>query len=173
MVPEDFSLMLTSDGKLNFTGKSVFENMFSRLMERDQTLESKFDSAPVNISHFSVGHDGLQLHALLVAEDGSVFFTKTSEGERMQTDHLSKLRKPPKGRDSLMQTYVWVKSPGCQGNFCSKPLKYFPWNQRRIIEVEDKSFLLFYCNFHTKALIRNAIKIVSIHNLVPCPVFDF
>ena len=92
---KEFSLMLTNTGKLYYTGKSVAIGHKQPCSPGrwNEVIISKSGSAPVVITQFSVGHDGL--HALLVSEDGTVYFTGTSKrGE--DADHQSKPRRQPK-----------------------------------------------------------------------------
>ena len=92
---KEFSLMLTNNGKLYYTGKSVAigHKQHCSPGRWNEVNISKSGSSTVTITQFSVGHDGL--HALLVAEDGSVYFTGTSKrGE--DADHQSKPRRQPK-----------------------------------------------------------------------------
>ena len=92
---KEFSLMLANSGKLYFTGKSVAIGHKTACSPGrwNEVTVSKSGTSPVTISQFSVGHDGL--HALLVSEDGTVYFTGTSKrGE--DADHQSKPRRQPK-----------------------------------------------------------------------------
>ena len=92
---KEFALMLTNNGKLYYTGKSIAIGHKQHCCPGrwNEVIISKSGSSTVTISQFSVGHDGL--HALLVAEDGSVYFTGTSKrGE--DADHQSKPRRQPK-----------------------------------------------------------------------------
>ena len=89
------SLMLTNNGKLYYTGKSASINHKQPcpVGRWNEVMVSKSGTASSNIIQFSVGHDGL--HALLVGEDGSVYFTGTSKrGEG--ADHQSKPRRQTK-----------------------------------------------------------------------------
>ena len=86
--------MLTSASNLYFTGKAVALGHKQPCSSGrwNEVIVSKSGSSPVTITQYSVGHDGL--HALLVSEDGSVYFTGTSKrGE--DADHQSKPRRQP------------------------------------------------------------------------------
>ena len=92
---KEFFLMFTNAGKLYFTGKSVAigHKQPSSPARWNKVIVSESGTSPVNIVQVSVGHDGL--HALLVSEDGTVYFTGTSKrGE--DADHQSKPRRQPK-----------------------------------------------------------------------------
>ena len=118
---KEFSLMLTNNGKLYYTGKSlaIGHKQHCSPGRWNEVIISKSGSSTVNISQFSVGHDGL--HALLVAEDGSVYFTGTSKrGE--DADHQSKPRRQPKPskpkRMSRMEGHHVVSSACNSGTSC-------------------------------------------------------
>ena len=92
---KEFGLMLTSAGKLYYTGKSaaISHKQVCPAGRWNEVVVSRAGPAATNITQFSIGHDGL--HALLVGEDGSVFFTGTSRrGE--DADLQSKPRRQPK-----------------------------------------------------------------------------
>ena len=113
--------MLTSAGKLYFTGKAVAlgHKQPCSAGRWNEVIVSKSGSSPVTITQYSVGHDGL--HALLVSEDGSVFFTGTSKrGE--DADHQSKPRRQPKPskpkKMSRMEGQVVVTTACNSGTSC-------------------------------------------------------
>ena len=118
---KEFSLMLTNSGKLYFTGKSVAIGHKQPVSPGrwSEVTVSKSGSAPVTIAQYSVGHDGL--HALLVSEDGAVYFTGTSKrGE--DADHQSKPRRQPKPskpkKMSRMEGHVVVTTACNSGTSC-------------------------------------------------------
>ena len=118
---KEFSLMLTSAGKLYFTGKAVAlgHKQPCSAGRWNEVIVSKSGSSPVTITQYSVGHDGL--HALLVSEDGSVYFTGTSKrGE--DADHQSKPRRQPKPskpkKMSRMEGQVVVTTACNSGTSC-------------------------------------------------------
>ncbi|XP_009302830.2 E3 ubiquitin-protein ligase MYCBP2 isoform X10 [Danio rerio] len=93
----EFALMKTASGKIYYTGKYQ-----SLGIKQGGPLSGKWVELPVTkspkIVQFSVGHDGS--HALLVAEDGSVFFTgsasKGEDGESTKSRRQPKPYKPKK-----------------------------------------------------------------------------
>lgn len=75
----EFALMKTANGKVYYTGKYQSLGIKQGGPSAGKWVELPITKSP-KIVHFSVGHDGS--HALLVAEDGSVFFTgSASKGE--------------------------------------------------------------------------------------------
>ena len=118
---KEFSLMLTSSGKLHFTGKAlaIGHKQPCSPGRWNEVNVSKSGSSPVTITQYSVGHDGL--HALLVSEDGSVYFLGTSKrGE--DADHQSKPRRQPKPskpkKMSRMEGHVVVTTACNSGTSC-------------------------------------------------------
>ncbi|XP_059355583.1 E3 ubiquitin-protein ligase MYCBP2 isoform X7 [Carassius carassius] len=93
----EFALMKTASGKIYYTGKYQ-----SLGIKQGGPSDGKWVELPVTkspkIVQFSVGHDGS--HALLVAEDGSVFFTgsasKGEDGESTKSRRQPKPYKPKK-----------------------------------------------------------------------------
>ncbi|XP_031649241.1 E3 ubiquitin-protein ligase MYCBP2 isoform X10 [Oncorhynchus kisutch] len=93
----EFALMKTASGKVYYTGKYQ-----SLGIKQGGPLAGKWVELPITkspkIVQFSVGHDGS--HALLVAEDGSVFFTgsasKGEDGESTKSRRQPKPYKPKK-----------------------------------------------------------------------------
>jgi hypothetical protein len=82
-----FSLLIC---KIYYTGKYQSLGIKQGGPSAGKWVELPITKSP-KIVHFSVGHDGS--HALLVAEDGSIFFTgsasKGEDGESSKsTDHL-------------------------------------------------------------------------------------
>ncbi|KAF6200667.1 hypothetical protein GE061_005110 [Apolygus lucorum] len=89
---KEFSLIRTTAGKVYFTGKPSSLGM----KQGGKGGTGKWSELAVpkspKITHVAVGHDGL--HAVLIGEDGSVYFTGTARrGE--DGDH-SKVRRQPK-----------------------------------------------------------------------------
>lgn len=97
-IGREFALMLTTAGKLYYAGKSSaigHKLPCTPPGKWNEVAFSKSESSSTVISSFSLGHDGN--HALLIGEDGSVFFTGTSKrGE--DGDQSSKPRRPPKAK---------------------------------------------------------------------------
>ncbi|XP_043928839.1 E3 ubiquitin-protein ligase MYCBP2 [Protopterus annectens] len=93
----EFALMKTSGGKIYYTGKYQSLGIKQGGPSAGKWVELPITKSP-KISHFSVGHDGS--HALLVTEDGSVFFTGTAskgeDGESTKGRRQSKPYKPKK-----------------------------------------------------------------------------
>ncbi|EGW02134.1 putative E3 ubiquitin-protein ligase MYCBP2 [Cricetulus griseus] len=93
----EFALMKTANGKIYYTGKYQSLGIKQGGPSAGKWVELPITKSP-KIVHFSVGHDGS--HALLVAEDGSVFFTgsasKGEDGESTKSRRQSKPYKPKK-----------------------------------------------------------------------------
>ncbi|EDM02456.1 pam, highwire, rpm 1 (predicted) [Rattus norvegicus] len=93
----EFALMKTANGKIYYTGKYQSLGIKQGGPSAGKWVELPITKSP-KIVHFSVGHDGS--HALLVAEDGSVFFTgsasKGEDGESAKSRRQSKPYKPKK-----------------------------------------------------------------------------
>ena len=119
---KEFSLMLTTSGKLYYSGKS------SAIAQKQPCPPGRWNEVVVSrssaaasgsISSFSVGHDGL--HALLVGEDGTVYFTGTSKrGEDAdRTDRPRRQPKPSKPkRMSRMEGHTVVTTACNSGTSC-------------------------------------------------------
>ena len=97
-IGREFALMLTAGGKLYFSGKSsaIGHKHPCAQGKWNEVVFSKSESASVaSIASFSIGLDGN--HALLISEEGSVFFTGTPKrGE--DGDQSTKPRRPPKAK---------------------------------------------------------------------------
>lgn len=96
-IGREFALMLTSSGKLYYTGKSsaIGHKHPCAPGKWNEVVFSKSEGSSASISSFSIGHDGN--HALLIGEDGAVFFTGTPKrGE--DGDQSAKPRRPPKAK---------------------------------------------------------------------------
>ncbi|KAL4690764.1 hypothetical protein H8959_013725, partial [Pygathrix nigripes] len=93
----EFALMKTANGKIYYTGKYQSLGIKQGGPSAGKWVELPITKSP-KIVHFSVGHDGS--HALLVAEDGSIFFTgsasKGEDGESTKSRRQSKPYKPKK-----------------------------------------------------------------------------
>ena len=118
---KEFSLMLTTSGKLYYSGKSsaISQKQPCPPGRWNEVLVSRSGSAPASISHFSVGLDGL--HALLVGEEGSVYFTGTSKrGEDAdRTDRPRRQPKPSKPKKmSRMEGHSVVTTACNSGTSC-------------------------------------------------------
>ncbi|XP_064413761.1 E3 ubiquitin-protein ligase MYCBP2 isoform X3 [Latimeria chalumnae] len=93
----EFALMKTAAGKIYYTGKYQSLGIKQGGPAAGKWVELPITKSP-KIVQFSVGHDGS--HALLVAEDGSVFFTGSSskgeDGESTKSRRQAKPYKPKK-----------------------------------------------------------------------------
>ncbi|XP_055726871.1 E3 ubiquitin-protein ligase MYCBP2 isoform X19 [Salvelinus fontinalis] len=93
----EFALMKTASGKIYYTGKYQSLGIKQGGPSAGKWVELPVTKSP-KIIQFSVGHDGS--HALLVAEDGSVFFTgsasKGEDGESTKSRRQPKPYKPKK-----------------------------------------------------------------------------
>ncbi|MEQ2246774.1 E3 ubiquitin-protein ligase mycbp2 [Ilyodon furcidens] len=93
----EFALMKTASGKIYYTGKYQSLGIKQGGPSAGKWVELPITKSP-KIIQFSVGHDGS--HALLVAEDGSVFFTgsasKGEDGESTKSRRQPKPYKPKK-----------------------------------------------------------------------------
>uniref|UniRef100_A0A4W5M9H3 RCR-type E3 ubiquitin transferase n=1 Tax=Hucho hucho TaxID=62062 RepID=A0A4W5M9H3_9TELE len=93
----EFALMKTASGEIYYTGKYQSLGIKQGGPSAGKWVELPVTKSP-KIIQFSVGHDGS--HALLVAEDGSVFFTgsasKGEDGESTKSRRQPKPFKPKK-----------------------------------------------------------------------------
>ncbi|XP_046902595.1 E3 ubiquitin-protein ligase MYCBP2 isoform X13 [Hypomesus transpacificus] len=93
----EFALMKTASGKIYYTGKYQSLGIKQGGPSAGKWVELPVTKSPKMVQ-FSVGHDGS--HALLVAEDGSVFFTgsasKGEDGESTKSRRQPKPYKPKK-----------------------------------------------------------------------------
>ncbi|XP_021272790.1 E3 ubiquitin-protein ligase MYCBP2 isoform X13 [Numida meleagris] len=93
----EFALMKTASGKIYYTGKYQSLGIKQGGPSAGKWVELPITKSP-KIIQFSVGHDGS--HALLVADDGSIFFTgsasKGEDGESTKSRRQSKPYKPKK-----------------------------------------------------------------------------
>ncbi|XP_075447064.1 E3 ubiquitin-protein ligase MYCBP2 isoform X9 [Ascaphus truei] len=93
----EFALMKTASGKIYYTGKYQSLGIKQGGPSSGKWVELPITKSP-KIVQFSVGHDGS--HALLTADDGSVFFTGTAskgeDGESTKSRRQSKPYKPKK-----------------------------------------------------------------------------
>ncbi|XP_067299419.1 E3 ubiquitin-protein ligase MYCBP2 isoform X16 [Pseudorasbora parva] len=93
----EFALMKTASGKIYYTGKYQSLGIKQGGPSAGKWMELPVTKSPKFVQ-FSVGHDGS--HALLVAEDGSVFFTgsasKGEDGESTKSRRQPKPYKPKK-----------------------------------------------------------------------------
>ncbi|XP_031752933.1 E3 ubiquitin-protein ligase MYCBP2 isoform X7 [Xenopus tropicalis] len=95
----EFALMKTASGKVYYTGKYQSLGIKQGGPSTGKWVELPITKSP-KIVQFSVGHDGS--HALLTADDGSVFFTGTAskgedgESSKSKSRRQSKPYKPKK-----------------------------------------------------------------------------
>ncbi|XP_060681896.1 E3 ubiquitin-protein ligase MYCBP2 isoform X5 [Hemiscyllium ocellatum] len=105
----EFALMKTANGKMYYTGKYQSLGIKQGGPTAGKWVELPITKSP-KIVQFSVGHDGS--HALMVAEDGSVFFTglasKGEDGESAKSRRQPKPYKPKKMIKMESKTAVYT-----------------------------------------------------------------
>ncbi|XP_074650729.1 E3 ubiquitin-protein ligase MYCBP2-like [Tubulanus polymorphus] len=118
---KEFSLARTASGKIFYTGKSSVVGI-----KHGGAPIGRWNELPVTKSprfvQYSVGHEGM--HALLVTEDGTVYFTGT----------------PKRGEDG--------ESGLVEGRRAPKPIK-----PKKMVKMESKMVLTTACNYGTSALV--------------------
>lgn len=72
---KEFALIKTTNGKVLYCGKGTSLGMKQAGVRTGKWFELVLNKAP-KVVHVAVGHDGL--HAILITEDGSVFFAGKS-----------------------------------------------------------------------------------------------
>ncbi|XP_060534839.1 E3 ubiquitin-protein ligase MYCBP2 isoform X2 [Cylas formicarius] len=90
-IGKEFGLLRSVTGKVMYTGKPSALGIKQAGVRSGKWSELVLTKSP-KIIHVAIGHDGL--HAILVAEDGSVFFTGTAR--RGEDGDQSKVRRQPK-----------------------------------------------------------------------------
>ncbi|CAH1777009.1 unnamed protein product [Owenia fusiformis] len=118
---KDFCFIRTGSGKLLYTGKAASLGIKQGGPAAEKWAELPITKSP-KIIQFSVGHEGQ--HALLVGEDGSVFFVGTPRRGEDGDSSMTKARKQ------------------------AKPVK-----PKKMIRMENKSIIQTACNNGTSALI--------------------
>ncbi|XP_041440248.1 E3 ubiquitin-protein ligase MYCBP2 isoform X6 [Xenopus laevis] len=115
----EFALMRTASGKVYYTGK--YQNLG---IKQGGPSSGKWVELPITkspkIVQFSVGHDGS--HALLTADDGSVFFTGTaSKGEDGESSKSKSRRqsKPYKPKKMMKMDGKFVVTTACNNGSSS------------------------------------------------------
>ncbi|GFN82142.1 E3 ubiquitin-protein ligase mycbp2-like, partial [Plakobranchus ocellatus] len=93
MSGKEFSLIRTVGGKVLYQGKAASLGIKQSNPPNGRWSELAITKSP-KIVHISLGHDGL--HALLVAEDGSVFFVGTARRGEDGDASGGKARRQPK-----------------------------------------------------------------------------
>ncbi|KAJ8975749.1 hypothetical protein NQ317_015371, partial [Molorchus minor] len=88
---KEFGLIRTVTGKVLYCGKSSALGIKQAGIRTGKWSELVLTKTP-KVTHLAVGHDGL--HAILITEDGSVFFTGTAR--RGEDGDQSKVRRQPK-----------------------------------------------------------------------------
>ncbi|KAK9891452.1 hypothetical protein WA026_014685 [Henosepilachna vigintioctopunctata] len=88
---KEFGLIRTLSGKVLYCGKASALGIKQSGIRSSKWSELVLTKAP-KITHISVGHDGL--HAVILTEDGSAFFTGTAR--RGEDGDQSKVRRQPK-----------------------------------------------------------------------------
>ncbi|XP_064637403.1 E3 ubiquitin-protein ligase MYCBP2-like isoform X3 [Lineus longissimus] len=118
---KEFALIKTTSGKILFTGKAQVLGIKHGGPAAGKWAELSITKSP-KIVQFSIGHEGM--HALLVADDGSVFFTGT----------------PKRGEDG--------DSGIVEGRRALKPTK-----PKKMIKLESKVITSSSCNYGTSAVV--------------------
>ncbi|XP_056610662.1 E3 ubiquitin-protein ligase MYCBP2 isoform X7 [Triplophysa dalaica] len=117
----EFALMKTASGKIYYTGKYQSLGIKQGGPSAGKWVELPVTKSP-KILQFSVGHDGS--HALLVAEDGSVFFTgsasKGEDGESTKSRRQPKPYKPKKMIKLETKTAVYTACNNGSSSIVSK-----------------------------------------------------
>eukprot|EP00063_Salmo_salar_P030989 XP_014005824.1 PREDICTED: E3 ubiquitin-protein ligase MYCBP2-like isoform X1 [Salmo salar] len=107
----EFALMKTASGKIYYTGKYQSLGIKQGGLSEGKWVELPVTKSP-KIIQFSVGHDGS--HALLVAEDGSVFFTgSASKGEDGESTKSRRQPKPSKPKKMMKLETKTVVNTAC------------------------------------------------------------
>ncbi|KAJ9574765.1 hypothetical protein L9F63_008079, partial [Diploptera punctata] len=88
---KDFGLIRTNSGKILYCGKSSSLGIKQGGLRSGKWAELPVTKSP-KVVHFAVGHEGL--HAILIAEDGTVFFAGTAR--RGEDGDQNKARRQPK-----------------------------------------------------------------------------
>ncbi|XP_064360811.1 E3 ubiquitin-protein ligase MYCBP2 isoform X14 [Dromaius novaehollandiae] len=113
----EFALMKTASGKIYYTGKYQSLGIKQGGPSAGKWVELPITKSP-KIIQFSVGHDGS--HALLVAEDGSIFFTgSASKGEDGESTKSRRQSKPYKPKKILKMEGKIVISTACNNGSSS------------------------------------------------------
>ncbi|KAL1517024.1 hypothetical protein ABEB36_000844 [Hypothenemus hampei] len=88
---KDFGLLRTVTGKVFYSGKSSALGIKQAGIRSGKWSELVLTKSP-KIIHIAMGHDGL--HAILITDDGGVFFTGTAR--RGEDGDMHKVRRQPK-----------------------------------------------------------------------------
>ncbi|XP_017786826.1 PREDICTED: E3 ubiquitin-protein ligase MYCBP2-like isoform X2 [Nicrophorus vespilloides] len=88
---KEFGLIKTVNGKVMYCGKASSLGIKQAGVRTSKWSELALSKSP-KVTHIAVGHDGL--HAILIIEDGSVFFAGTAR--RGEDGDQSKVRRQPK-----------------------------------------------------------------------------
>ncbi|XP_068123974.1 E3 ubiquitin-protein ligase MYCBP2 isoform X9 [Hyperolius riggenbachi] len=113
----EFALMKTSNGKVYYTGKYQSLGIKQGGPSSGKWVELPITKSP-KIVQFSVGHDGS--HALLTADDGSIFFTGTaSKGEDGESTKSRRQSKPYKPKKMIKMEGKFVVSTACNNGSSS------------------------------------------------------
>ncbi|XP_018102757.1 E3 ubiquitin-protein ligase MYCBP2 isoform X7 [Xenopus laevis] len=115
----EFALMRTASGKVYYTGKYQSLGIKQGGPSSGKWVELPITKSP-KIVQFSVGHDGS--HALLTADDGSVFFTGTaSKGEDGESSKSKSRRqsKPYKPKKMMKMDGKFVVTTACNNGSSS------------------------------------------------------
>ncbi|XP_077339215.1 E3 ubiquitin-protein ligase MYCBP2 isoform X13 [Lithobates pipiens] len=113
----EFALMKTFSGKVYYTGKYQSLGIKQGGPSSGKWVELPITKSP-KIVQFSVGHDGS--HALLTADDGSVFFTGTaSKGEDGESTKSRRQAKPYKPKKMVKMEGKFVVGTACNNGSSS------------------------------------------------------
>ncbi|KAF5304147.1 hypothetical protein FQA39_LY01932 [Lamprigera yunnana] len=88
---KEFGLLRTTSGKVFYCGKAASLGVKQVGVRTAKWTELVLTKTP-KVTHVAIGHDGL--HAILLTEDGSVFFTGTAR--RGEDGDQNKMRRQPK-----------------------------------------------------------------------------
>lgn len=107
------------------------------------------------ITQFSVGHDGS--HALLVAEDGSVFFTgSASKGEDGESSKLIYINPPYLCLTcfKLSRFFRSICCDVCDFSFAAKSRRQpKPYKPKKMIKLETKTAVYTACNNGSSSIV--------------------
>ncbi|XP_059170813.1 E3 ubiquitin-protein ligase MYCBP2-like isoform X4 [Physella acuta] len=118
---KEFSLIKTVTGKVLYQGKAVSLGIKQSNQSQSKWAELAITKSP-KMNHIALGHDGL--HALLVAEDGSVYFVGTARRGEDGDASAGKVRRQPK-----------------------------PTKPKKMVRLESKFVVTASCNSGTSALV--------------------
>lgn len=108
---KEFGLIRTTSGKVLYSGKPSSLGIKQAGVRTSKWSELAVTKSP-KVTHCAVGHDGL--HAILLTEDGSVFFTGTARrGEDGDQNKARRQPKPVKPKKMIKVDGRFVVSAAC------------------------------------------------------------